>query len=103
MSAASLAWDGGGEARVIALDGETIVLRSTRPHAPGSRPSGTLTAGARLRVKTHRSKRDETPADDGMEFTVEGRVLDLTRDVRALLSEALRSGAPGAQSGDGVV
>jgi hypothetical protein len=88
VSAASLAWDGGGEARVVSLDGESIVLRSTRPHAPGSRPSGTLVGGARLRVKTHRSKRDAAPAD-GMEFTVEGRVLDLTRDVRALLVEAL--------------
>jgi hypothetical protein len=88
VSAAALAWDGGGEARVVALDGEAIVLRSTRPHAPGSRPSGTLTGGARLRVKTHRSKRDEAPSD-GMEFTIDGRVLDLTRDVRALLVEAL--------------
>ncbi len=88
MTAASLVWDGGGEARVAALDGETIALRSTRPHAPGSRPEGTLSGGARLRIKTHRSKRDEAPAD-GMQFTIDGRVLDLTREVRALLADAL--------------
>jgi hypothetical protein len=85
---ASLTWDGGGEARVVELTGEAIVLRSTRPHAPGSRPSGVLASGEQLRLKTHRSKRDEAPGD-GMVFTVEGRVLDLTRQLRDRLTASL--------------
>lgn len=87
-AATTLIWDGGGEGRVIELAGEAVVLRSTRAHAPGSRPRGVLASGQELRIKTHRSKRDETPAD-GMSFTVEGRVLDLTRQLRETLTAAL--------------
>ncbi len=96
--ATELAWEGGGEARVIALSGESIVIRSARAHAPGSRPSGVLGSGRELRIKTHRSKRDESPAD-GMLFTVEGRVLDLTRELREALVSGLAGGA-GQDPGD---
>jgi hypothetical protein len=89
-SALDLEWDAGGEARIVSLQGDVIVLRSTTPHAPGSRPAAVLSGGAGIRVKAHRSKRDESPGD-GKIFTVEGRVLDLTRDLRSTVEAALRA------------
>jgi hypothetical protein len=83
-----LKWDGGGEGRIVSLQGDAIVLRSTTPHAPGSRPTAVLSGGSAIRVKAHRSKRDES-VEDGKTFTVEGRVLDLTRDLRASIESAL--------------
>lgn len=88
---AELVWGGGGAARVVKLDGESIVIRSARAHAPGSRPSGVLGSGRELRIKTHRSRRDDS-AGDGLTFTVEGRVLDLTRELREALVSALADG-----------
>lgn len=96
-SALDLKWDGGGEGRIVSLQGDGIVLRSTTPHAPGSRPSAVLSGGSAIRVKAHRSKRDES-LDDGKTFTVEGRVLDLTRDLRATIDAALPVRASADQS-----
>lgn len=93
-SALDLKWDGGGEGRIVSLQGDAIVLRSTTPHAPGSRPSAVLAGGSSIRVKAHRSKRDESPGD-GKTFTVEGRVLDLTRELRATVEAALTPSAAG--------
>ncbi len=92
-------WAKGGDAWVLSASQDAIVLRSTIPSPPGSRIDGTLMAsaaateasapseGARapvaLRVKIHGCKRQ----DDGT-FRLEGRPLDLTREVRAEL-EAL--------------
>ncbi|NUO52303.1 MAG: hypothetical protein HOV80_25905 [Polyangiaceae bacterium] len=87
-SALDLKWDGGGEGRIVSLQGEAIVLRSTTPHAPGSRPTAVLSGGSSIRVKAHRSKRNES-LEDGKIFTIEGRVLDLTRDLRATIDAAL--------------
>ena len=75
----AIAWTGGGEASVVALDAGGIVLRSTVPSPPGSRIEGTL-GGERsvtLRVKIHACRRDE----DGT-FELRGRPLDMTREVR---------------------
>ncbi len=95
-----VAWTKGGEAFVVRLDGDAITLRSSVPSPPGSRIEGTLAArgdpdatwsgedraGARgaepLRVKIHSSKLQA----DGT-FVLEGRVLDLTRSLRARLTE----------------
>lgn len=77
-------WEGGGHAAVATLDGESIALRSTRSFAPGSRPAGTVPGGSELRIKTHRSKRL-----DAESFLVEGRVLDLTRNLRVALERLL--------------
>jgi len=96
-SALDLKWDGGGEGRIVSLQGDAIVLRSTTPHAPGSRPTAVLSGGSAIRVKAHRSKRDES-LEDGKIFTVEGRVLDLTRDLRSIVEGALAIKAPRDQS-----
>lgn len=80
-------WEGGGEAELTSLVEDAAVLRSTKPFAPGSRPLATLANGAAIRLKTHRSKREEGP--DGKLFTIDGRVLDLTRELRTFFLTAL--------------
>ena len=90
-----IAWDGGGDGRLVRLDGEAIVVRSSRAFAPGSRPCGRIApSGSELRMKTHRCRRIDDA--DGLAFTVEGRTLDVTREVReellALSEPVTRSG-----------
>ena len=80
-------WDGGGDAILTSLVEDAAVLRSTKPFAPGSRPLAKLANGAAIRLKTHRSRRED--GDDGKSFTIDGRVLDLTRELRAFFSAAL--------------
>jgi hypothetical protein len=82
---AHLVWSKGGDARVVSIAVDAIVLRSSVPSPPGSRLEGRLEGEppATVRVKVHGSKRQPDGA-----FVIEGRVLDATRDVRARL-EAL--------------
>jgi hypothetical protein len=76
-----IAWTKGGEARVVAFaDDGAIKLLSTIPSPPGSRLEGAL-EGSSLRVKIHGARKQ----DDGT-FVLDGRVLDLTRDLRARLA-----------------
>jgi hypothetical protein len=84
-------WSAGGEARVLRVDAGAIALDSSVPSPPGSRIEGTLeglgAAGggaARLRVKVHASKRQP----DGR-FVLEGRPLDLSREVREEIEKAV--------------
>jgi hypothetical protein len=86
-----LAWEKGGFARLVSVGREAVALVSTVPSPPGSRISGTLVAAppAKVRVKVHACRTEP----DGC-FRLEGRPLDLTRDLRARL-EALVS-SPGA-------
>jgi hypothetical protein len=77
---ARVAWAKGGEATVVALVEDAITLRSSIPSPPGSRIDGTLGSGEAVRVKVHSSKKQS----DGS-FVLEGRVLDMTRAVRATL------------------
>ena len=87
---AVIRWVQGGDARVVSIDTQAIVLSSTVPSPPGSRIEGTLTddPAVLLRVKIHSSRRQE----DGT-FLLEGRPLDLPRTTRervqALLNPAL--------------
>jgi hypothetical protein len=76
---ADVAWTGGGEASVVSCDADSIVLRSTVPSPPGSRIEGELVGlpSARLRVKVHACRRQA----EG-DFLLQGRPLDMTRDVR---------------------
>ncbi len=78
---AHLTWAKTGEADVLAIDGDTITLRSTIPSPPGSRLSGVLTESKmEVRIKVHGSKKQ----DDGS-FHLNGRVIDATREARAKL------------------
>jgi hypothetical protein len=82
---AHLRWAKGGEARVVAIAADAIVLRSTAPSPPGSRIEGRLEGEppAAVRIKVHASKRQ--PEGD---FVLQGRLLDATREVRARLAAA---------------
>ena len=78
-------WSQGGEATVLALRADAVQRRSTVPSPPGSRITGTLAIASgevALRIKVHGCKRQQ----DGS-FLLEGRPLDLSRDVRLLLEK----------------
>lgn len=77
MSLAHVRWSKGGEASIVSITRDAIVLRSSVPWPPGSRVEGTLEGAspATLRVKVHASKRQ--PEGD---FTVRGRPVDLPRE-----------------------
>jgi len=77
---AHLRWHKGGDAELLALDGERLVVRSTVASAPGSRLEGTLSTGGAVRLKVHRCRRVEAS------FEIEGRLLDVTREARAELA-----------------
>ena len=81
-----IAWDGEGSATISALDGESIRLVSSRPFAPGSRPTGTLSGGFAVRLKVHRSKKT---GDAPPTFAVEGRLLEARRDLLAEIRSRL--------------
>lgn len=76
---ARVSWAGGGQATVVSLGAKAIVLRSSVPSPPGSRLEGTLAGEppATLRVKVHGCRRQ--PEGD---FEIEGRPIDMTRQVR---------------------
>ena len=76
---AQVRWLGGGEARVVTIDAQAILLRSTVPAPPGSRLEGKVAGSppVTLRIKVHASKKQ--PEGD---FVLEGRPLDLTRETR---------------------
>ncbi len=84
-----LAWAGGGEARFLSATADAVSLVSTVPWPPGSRPSGTLLEAplATVRIKVHSSR-----AEPGGTFRIEGRPLDLSREMRGRL-DALAGGA----------
>ena len=88
-----IAWVKGGEASVVSLKDDAIILRSSIPSPPGSRIDGgsRIEGGSRagerapiVRVKVHSSKKQEDGA-----FVLEGRALDMTRAVREKLARGL--------------
>jgi hypothetical protein len=80
-------WDTGGWAQVLRIELDRLTLCSTVPSPPGSRICGVLAGGGRLRIKVHGARKQ----DDGT-FLLEGRALDLTRDLRDRISQARRLG-----------
>ena len=82
-----LRWATGGEARVVSIDADAIVLRSTVPSPPGSRIEGAVLGDppARVRVKVHASRRQ--PEGD---FLLQGRPIDMTRETRERLEGLAR-------------
>ena len=67
----------------------SIVLRSTVPSPPGSRIEGALAGEppARLRVKIHGCRRQA----EG-DFVLEGRPIDMTREVRERVERLAKGG-----------
>ena len=91
-------WTRGGLARIVALRGDTVVMVSTAPSPPGSRLEGTLTdePRERVRIKVHVCR----SGDDGT-FSIEGRALDLRRELRARLEAMASAGPVPSDSSDG--
>jgi hypothetical protein len=82
-SAMHLSFQKGGGAFVLSLTGDRITLSSSIPSAPGSRLDGVLANGGALRVKVASCRKSEDPAPS---FTIEGRLIDTTREVRAAIA-----------------
>ena len=75
----------GGRARLVKLQGDRGTLDSDTAAAPGSRLAGVIAGGRSLCLKVHRCvKVDER-------FVVEGRFIDLTRELRLQLAASLES------------
>ncbi len=79
---AHVAWAGGGQARILTASAGAMSLVSSVPWPPGSRVSGTLleTPHSIVRIKVHASRAEA----DGT-FRIEGRPLDLSRELRERL------------------
>jgi hypothetical protein len=87
---ARVTWAQGGQARIVSIAADAIVLRSTVPWPPGSRIEGTIDAGAGevpLRVKVHSSRREAE-----RDFVLQGRPIDLTRQLRERLEACIGEG-----------
>lgn len=72
----------GRTAELVALEGDRGTVRSPMASAPGSRLAMQID-GRTLRLKVHRCVRE------GEAFTIAGRFIDLTRDLRERLMTAL--------------
>ena len=85
---AHVTWAHGGEARLSSLRADAVVLESTTPSPPGSRIDGTLASGSgeAIRVKIHLCRREASGR-----FRLEGRPIDLTREVRERLVALIES------------
>jgi hypothetical protein len=83
---ARVVWDQGGAGEVLAISNDAVRVRSTIPSPPGSRLGGALESDpqAKLRIKVHSSKKQ----DDGS-FLLEGRPLDLGRELRERIEQAI--------------
>jgi hypothetical protein len=78
-----LVWDGGGEGRIVSLHGDGVALVSTMASPPGSRPVALLMEEprAKVRMKVHACR----ALGDGT-FRIEGRLIDVTRELRRRLA-----------------
>lgn len=77
-----LAWVKGGHAEVVSLADDAIVLRSTTSAPPGARLEAKLgPEGAPVKIKSHGSHKEADGA-----FTLKGRLIDATRELRARLA-----------------
>jgi hypothetical protein len=74
----------GGEATLVAMSGDLVKLVSTVPWPPGARVEATADDGRALKLKVHGSRRREDGA-----FDVDARLVDVTREMRALLAAAV--------------
>jgi hypothetical protein len=76
-------WSSGKKGRVVEAEGERVVLRSEVAFAPGTPAAFSLqdppTEG--FLVKVHGCRRE------GAEFVITGRLVNLTRTLRALLEQ----------------
>ena len=78
----------GGEAEIVALDGDRVTLSSTASAPPGAyvdvELAGALNGAVPLRIKVRGCRRD------GERFRIEGRILDLSKTTRERLASLVR-------------
>ncbi|HEX6766666.1 MAG TPA: hypothetical protein VF103_14330 [Polyangiaceae bacterium] len=74
----------GGTAAALEVNGEHVVVLSSRSSPPGSSLEAMLDGGT-LRIKV-RSCRKVEPDDGGRLYRIEGRFLSLTREQRESLA-----------------
>jgi len=86
----SVAWVRGGEGRLTALEGERATIASSVSTAPGTPLDGKFGSGAAFRIKVARCRRE------GEVFVIQGRLVDLSRELRTALLAALADGAKDA-------
>jgi hypothetical protein len=70
----------GGDAEILAMDGERVVLSSSLSSPPGSTLEASLDDGVAVRVKVRGCRKGE-----GGRFEIDGRLVDLTRALRERL------------------
>ena len=88
--AVHLTWAKGGHAEVVSVFGDAIVLRSTTSAPPGARLEAKLAEPPTpVKIKSHGTHREE----DGT-FTLKGRLIDATRELRDKLASLAPSTAP---------
>ena len=74
----------GGTAAVLEVNGEHVVVQSSRSSPPGS-PFEALLDGTTLRIKV-RSCRQVEADEGGRSYRIDGRFVSLTRSQREALS-----------------
>lgn len=77
-----IAWTKGGHAEIVGLDGETITVRSTTSAPPGARLESAFVADPQVSLKL---KSYGTHKESDGSFTLKGRLIDATREVRERL------------------
>jgi hypothetical protein len=92
----SLTWAKGGHADILAITGDTLELRSSTPAPPGARLEASLTEEphAFVKIKSYGSRRNE----DGS-FSLKGRLLDASRDLRDRLATLVVPHPPSTRVG----
>jgi hypothetical protein len=81
--ALALSFDGGGAWEIVESDGTNAVARSSKASPPGSTLTGTATGASRpYRLKVRSCRRVD---ESDLPFVIEGRLVDITREQKALL------------------
>jgi hypothetical protein len=82
----ALQWLQGGRAELLSLTADAVVVRSSVAWPPGSRVQAVRVGdeSTKLSMKVHACRRE---AEE--EYRIEGRPVDMTRDVREQLGRSL--------------
>jgi hypothetical protein len=74
---------------------DMLAVTSTVPSPPGSRIEGRLPSGGHVRLKVHVVRKEE--AAGASVFRLEGRLIDLTREVRKELAVLAEKATPASR------